>query len=470
MDRSIPLAVALLATAACTRPTPRAHEVTGVVTTDLPGSSGASAVRLDKEGNMIVAGVFENTFTLAGTTLKSYGRHDIFLAKFDPQYHLLWLEAFGGPGNDFPPDVAVADDGSVTLCCDFENMLNLSQRFALYADGHGQALIHVGADGSGKEVWEVDAKGGVHEVQVNALTATGSDVRGIGNFTADTLFLRSFTLDGTEKGRMFMLPDGSATLFAFALKYNGAPLLRTFHADGSVYALSNRISALSDGSVALCGTHRGSLRFGDHDASGDGAYIAVLGPDLDPVRAVQLKLTCSDPAALSLDGLCTDDAGDAWALLGFKDNVRSHELDQQWDAGAGKDALLLHLDGNGGVRGAMRFGNSDDLFTKGVAFDPAQGTLVVAGYHHGPLNVTEKIQLQGGGKYNAFVVGLDKDLGIRTLDHTSGAGQQFLLAMDAKAGHVAVAGTYFQAGIIGPFELPQPGGRFFAGTMNASQP
>lgn len=459
----------MLLFAACQQPAPRTHDVTGVVTTDAPGSSGASAVRLDKEGNMIVAGVFEKGFTLAGTTLTSFGRHDIFLAKFDPQYHLLWLESFGGPGNDFPPDVVVADDGSVTLCCDFENMLNLSQRFALYADGHGQALIHVAADGSGKEVWEVDTKGGIHEVQVNALTTTGNDVRGIGNFSADTLFLRSFALDGTPKGQMFMLADGSAPLFAFALKDNGAPLLRTFHADGSVYALSNRIAGLADGSVAVCGTHRGSLRFGDHDASGDGVYAAVLGPDLSPVRATQLKLTCSDPASLSLDGLCTDDAGDAWTLLGFKDNVRSHALDQQWNAGAGKDALLLHLDGDGELRAAMRFGNSDDLFLKGVTFDAAQNTLVAAGYHHGPLNLTEKVQLQGGGKYNAFVVGLDKDLGIHTLDHTSGAGQQFLLAMDAKAGRVAMAGTYFQAGIIGPFELPQPGGRFFAGTMNAAQ-
>lgn len=456
----------IFALAACQH-APVAYTVNGVVTTDTPGSSGASAVRIDKEGNTIVAGVFENTFTLAGTTLRSYGRHDIFLAKFDPQFRLVWLESFGGPGNDFPPDVAVAPDGSVTLCCDFENMLNLSQRFALYADGHGQALIRVGPDGSGREVLEVSTKGGAHEVQVNALAAAGNDLRAVGNFSADTLFLRSYALDGTEKGRMFMLADGSATLFVMAIKENGPPALRTFHEDGSVYAMTNRIVASNDGGTILCGTHRGALRFGDKDASGDGVYHAILDADLAPVSAVGLKLTCSDPASLAVDGLSIGDAGEAWLLLGFNDNVRSHELGQQWNAGAGKDALLLGITSAGEVASALRFGNGDDLFVKSVTYDAVRRALVAVGYHHGALQLTDKVQLPAGGKFNAFVIGLDLDLKIRTLLHSSGAGQQFVLAMDAREGEVAIAGTYFQAGTIGPVELPQPGGRFFAGTMNA---
>ncbi len=446
---------------------PVAHIVTGVVTSDAPGSSGGTAVRIDKDGNIILAGVYENDFTLAGTTLHSFGRHDIFLAKLDPQYHVLWLESFGGPGNDFPPDVAVDSSGAITLCCDFENMLNLTSRFALYADGHGQALIRVGADGAGQEVMEVQAKGGAHEVQINGTAMDQANtLRAVGNFSADTLFVRSFAMDGSAKGGMFKLADGSATLFVLASAANTPPTLTTFHEDGSVYALTNHIACSAAGHTFLCGTHHGALRFADKDVSGYGVYFATLTSTGVPVDARAMQFTSSDPSALSIDGLCGDDVGDAWALMAFKDNLHAHDIDERWNSGQGKDALLMRIGPNGMLKSAQRFGNGDDLFTKGVVFDASRQLIMVAGYHHGVLALSDKLKLPGDGKFNAFFLGIDKHSKVRTVDNSFGAGQQFVLTMDAREGSVAFAGTYFKESTIGGFALPQPGGRFFVGSMS----
>ncbi len=440
-----------------------------MVTSDVPGSSGASVVRLDKEGNMIVAGVFEKNFTLAGITLQSYGRHDIFLAKFDREHRVQWVEAFGGPGNDFPPDVAVADDGTITLCCDFENMLNLSQRFALYADGHGQGLIRVGPDGSGKEVVEVQCKGGKHEVQINSLV-TGSDasVKAVGNFSADTLLVRVFSVDGTEKHRETRTAQGSADLFLLSLAEGAAPVVNAHKEEGSVYGLNNRLATAANGGYLLCGTRPGQLRFAEKDASGSGVYFASLEKDLTAAVARPLTLMCSEPSSLSVDGLCSNGDGGAWLLLGFSGNVRSLDRNENWNSGQGKDALLLRVSADGTIEAAQHYGNGDDLFMKGLVRNGSDQHLFLAGYHHGALSITDGTQLPADGKYNGFVLELHEDLSVRSVHHTAGAGQQFMLGLDAREGQVAVCGTYFQQGIIGNIELPQPGGRFFAVNMNTA--
>ncbi len=454
--------------ASCHHP-PAQLVVTQVITSDTPGSSGGNAICLDKGGNLIVAGVFENDFTLGGTVLHSYGRHDIFLAKIDRQQHVLWVEAFGGPGNDFSPGVVVDDDGDITLCCDFENMLNLTSRFALYCDGHGQALIRVGADGSGKEVLEVQAKSGIHETQINsACVDAAKTVHAVGNFTADTLLARRFKLDGSLIDSAIITAQGSATLFVLSRTGDGAHIaLHGYPEDGSVYALTNRIAASADGRIALCGTHNGKLAFGKYAANGNGAYFALLDANGEPLVAKQLPLMCSNPTSLSIDGLCVDDASNAYALMGFKDNIHSQDMKQKWAAGIGKDVLLMRIDANGDQHDVKQLGNGDDLFTKGVAYDKSRGLIMIAGYYHGQFDIDDKVKLPMDGKFNSFVLGLDKDLAVRTIDRTSGKGQQFMLAMDTRDGSVAFTGTYFGAGSIGEFALPMPATRFFAGSMES---
>jgi hypothetical protein len=75
--------------------------------TDSSMYAGAS-VALDQGGNCYVAGIFEGTANFGPTNLVSSGGGDIFLAKYDPAGSLLWVLGAGGP--DFDSGNAVALD------------------------------------------------------------------------------------------------------------------------------------------------------------------------------------------------------------------------------------------------------------------------------------------------------------------------------------------------------------------------
>lgn len=467
MRSTVPLLLGIaVAVAACDHPL-EVRQCTQLITSDAPGGSGGTCVKLDKDGNTILAGVFENTFTLAGQRFTSSGRHDVFLAKLDPQFHVLWIESFGGPGNDFSPGLAVDDAGNITLACDFENMLNLTSRFALYCDGHGQALIRVGPDGAGQEVVAVQARGGIHEVQINGL-CTGSDgaVHAIGNFTADTLLARTFHLDGTEVARVQATAMGTATLFTLHRGANGVTSLQTATEDGSVYALSNRIAAAPDGGSVIAGVHKGRLVMDGQDVSGNGIYVAHLDAQGKVRKAVRAGLQCTEPGSLSVEDIRLDGKGHTRVLLSFQGDVHALDKDLRWDAGRGKDALLLDLDPNDEVVGGYQLGTGDDLFARSLAYDASQDRLLVSGYHHGALMASKAVQLGSDGKFNAFVIALGPDGDVRSATGSQGAGQQFLMAMDARNGRVSFAGTYFGKSRFDAIELPMPAGRIFTGTLD----
>ena len=95
------------------------------------------------------------------------------------------------------------------------------------------------------------------------------------------------------------------------------------------------------------------------------------------------------------------------------------------------------------------------------------GEFVTAvGYYHGLVQVDGKSQLPADGKFNGFLLGLDDDLTTRSLDRTSGKGQQFLMGAGSGAGSIGIAGTYFGESVIGPVVLPKVANRFFGARID----
>lgn len=68
-----------------------------------------STIDCDDEGNIYVAGAFQESFDFFGETLTSVGDHDVFVACFNPQGNLLWVKQGGGTLSDGPHDIYVDD-------------------------------------------------------------------------------------------------------------------------------------------------------------------------------------------------------------------------------------------------------------------------------------------------------------------------------------------------------------------------
>src|SRR5215475_14318515 len=62
------------------------------------GSDAGNAVKTDQLGNQYVTGSFSASAQFGSQTLDSQGGADVFLAKYGPGGHLLWIVQAGGAG------------------------------------------------------------------------------------------------------------------------------------------------------------------------------------------------------------------------------------------------------------------------------------------------------------------------------------------------------------------------------------
>jgi len=85
------------------------------------GSAGdhGRAIALDDDGNIFVAGDFtgEVDFELgpASVSLISAGETDVFVAKYDSAFNLIWVKQIGGSGSDDAAHMILDSQGNIYL-------------------------------------------------------------------------------------------------------------------------------------------------------------------------------------------------------------------------------------------------------------------------------------------------------------------------------------------------------------------
>ncbi len=121
----------------------------------------ATAVAVDRSGNIVVAGQFEQAINLGGSDLSATGRHDIFLAKFNGRSPSagthIWSKRLGGTDEDFAAALATDADGNIILAGHFSAATDLGGG-QLNGSG-GLDVVLAKFDKDGKHLWS-NAYGG----------------------------------------------------------------------------------------------------------------------------------------------------------------------------------------------------------------------------------------------------------------------------------------------------------------------
>jgi hypothetical protein len=85
----------------------------------------AGYMAVDGEGNIVLAGGFEGTFTYEDKVLTSNGERDVFISKFDPSGKLLWAVSAGGAGSEYLHQVAVDGAGNIAVAGQYSGVADL---------------------------------------------------------------------------------------------------------------------------------------------------------------------------------------------------------------------------------------------------------------------------------------------------------------------------------------------------------
>ena len=148
-------------------------------------SNEGRGIALDPEGNVFVAGIFEDS-TLnfgSGISIQSVFSSDCFLAKYDNNGNILWAIGGGGSAADLCNDVAVDKSGNAYVTGEFRTSM-LFGNITLTANNSGAASAFViKVDPTGNVLWGKNA--GLYP---SSGTGNSISVDGFGNSYATGFF------------------------------------------------------------------------------------------------------------------------------------------------------------------------------------------------------------------------------------------------------------------------------------------
>lgn len=126
------------------------------------GSSGSvniQKITVDKDNNYLLTGQFGGTMSVESSQQESKGTHDAFLAKFNNNGSLNWIDYISGAGNQIGYDIAIDKDNNVILSGYFSHNVNIGST-ELLSNGYDDVFVAKYA-ASGSSSWAINA-GGTH--------------------------------------------------------------------------------------------------------------------------------------------------------------------------------------------------------------------------------------------------------------------------------------------------------------------
>ncbi len=345
------------------------------------GDDQAYGVALDRDGSAVVTGAFQGTGDFGGTALKSNGGYDVFLARYSAAGMHLWSKNFGGPTDDSASGVALDGAGAIAVTGYFTGTANLGSGPLVSA---GDADIYLARyDASGKPLWSHRAGGTGYDVGNRvALDADGNAVV-VGAFLGSIDF-------GTGK---LIKSAGGADLFV--VRYNGAgTVMWASGFGGPGDDVANGVALDGSSAAIVLGTYQVGADLGSGPLPADpyDGFVAKYSATGAPVwsRAIAGN-------APIFAGAVTASGGSIGIIGGFNDT-----LDLGPFKGGGVYVAKLGPDGT--TLWARRYAGTGNETGFGVAFTPA-GEVVTCGEFEGTLDVGGQT-LTSVGDFDSFLVQL----------------------------------------------------------------
>jgi len=400
-----------------------AHKVGGT------GSDTARSMTPLADGSALVTGYFRNTIAFGSTSLTSAGGDDVFVAKLDEDGAYEWAVRFGGTGNDWGFESAVAADGSITVVGYFESTVAFGSTTLTSAGLTDTFLLRLNPDRSVRWVVRGGGTGWDYTYRVG-LRPNGNAVV-VGSYQQTPTF-GSFTLPAAQGGvgELLVAEVAADGTYAWAKRLGTGP---TFD-DIFGLALDPAGNLLITGYFRETNVLDGTSYTVNSGVNADG-FVAKLSPTGTAIWVRQV-------------GGPSDDFGYGLGLLPDGSTVSAGYFQGAGVFGAstltsagGEDAYVMRLDPSGQVAWARRFGGSGSERIRWISVRP-DGTSLVAGWFEGTVAFGATTLTSAGNK-DIFVTELDADGQVEWAKRAGGTGEDLPRFIGTRPdGGVLVAGNF----------------------------
>lgn len=227
------------------------------------GEDLSFGLALDGSGNVYVTGYFFGTATFGAYSKTSAGVADLFVAKYDPNGTVQWVQSAGGTNGDFGNDIAVDGSGNVYVIGYFFGTATFGTTEKTSAGSYDFFVVKYNT--SGTLQWVQTAGGSGNDY------GYGIEVDGTGNVYVTGSFQGTVTFGSTPKTSV-----GNSDIFL--AKYNSSGVVEWVQSAGGTTNDEGRRLAI-DGSdnVYMTGSFRDTATFGRNAKTSAGSYDLFIG-------------------------------------------------------------------------------------------------------------------------------------------------------------------------------------------------
>ncbi|MDZ4747198.1 MAG: T9SS type A sorting domain-containing protein [Saprospiraceae bacterium] len=414
------------------------------------GSSAATDMVLDAEGNIFLTGNFQNSVYFDPGIdlhiLSSAGDDDIFISKTSPSGEVFWAKRIGGPGMDHANSIAMDREGNVILTGSFHGTADFDPGpnvFPLSAGVDGDAYI-TKLDENGNFLWAIQITGdGFNEIRSVKTDATN-------NIFVTGLFEETADFDPTD-GVYLQTSRGLEDIFL--AKYTPEGQLIWVHGMGGPGADAGRgVTVTLTGQVWMAGHFSESVDFNPKPdeatltAQGlDDIFVATYTGQGDYIRSLRIGGNENE----EVNGIHMDAPGNILLTGMFRGNVdfNPSTFTTFLASQGGDDGFVVKLSPSGIFVWARSFGGEDN--DKGIDISTDhQGNILVSGYFRGYADFYSGIAdswAQTSGEEDLFVLSLNANGDFGRMDQISGQGSDAASAIaHYKTTRYYIAGSFTQ--------------------------
>lgn len=223
-----------------------------------PSNCDGWAVAVDNEGNCYLAGSFRGTFEIGDQQFETIGTVDTFIAKYDINGSLQWVNHAGGALNEDIFDITIDSNGYIYAVGHFRDDITFDDTI-YHSIGSNDVFIFK-MDHNGNFEWIRTAGGPSFNVGYSiALDHNGS------------IYTTGYYYESISFGDIELVSEGNRDIF-LAKHDNQGNFLWALSAGGTLYEEGYGIDTDSDGNPYITGFFYGNAHFGDITLTADGDF------------------------------------------------------------------------------------------------------------------------------------------------------------------------------------------------------
>jgi hypothetical protein len=427
------------------------------------GSSGddrSNAVITDSNGDVYVAGSFEQSATFGSITLTSAGGDDIFVAKMNSSGGWLWAKQAGGPNDDHGADLAVDSGGNIFLTGEFQSTAFFGSDSMTAGPSGNDDFFVAKIDTWGNWQWvegvdchnngrcygasiAVDSAGYAYvtgsftrDVDVGTTTLAWAGVEDIFVAKIDTWggwqwatmaggaqgYDRAYSIAVGPNGNAYLTGEvqftstfgnnsitanGGSDVFIAKISQQG-DWLWSGSAGGSSISEGNSIVVGSQGEVYICGVFYTDISFGNISYSIGGVSNSFIAKALIQGNTVgwDWAIQVSSSSSNSAQDMAVDSNGDLIVTGWFRGTTNFGTSVMTSSGNMDIFVTKILSDGNWSWTKSAGGGNSD----AGLGIDTGpQGNLYISGYFIQNTISFGSINVPPSGGFDAFVAKMSSD-------------------------------------------------------------